>query len=238
MQPAFDRSCFSQPGLDSGSLTMLGSVAHRLEEPGDYQGVVHRGNDLEASFSLLADESCPHAQVSIDLAKLGQSGAGEKFRRLWGAKSHFVVKPRGCVYFHVSAGAGGFSVLLRKSEEAPHTTVFDSRALANGDHFSAIIMRPGHYTVTNLLTGARGDLTVAYPPRGNRRYRPPAPLSVECTSQSFQPACVALQPGQALNFRIQADSRIKLERLKPEHGRARQGGVASAAWTGTDSTIG
>jgi hypothetical protein len=176
-------------GLDSGSLTMFGSVVHSLRGPGHYGGVVHRGKDIAASFSIFADEHNSVDQVNIDLAKIGAASNGEAGRCLWGAKRHFVVNPRGSAVFHVSGGLGGFSVQLRRAEGGPNVTVFDSRTLEEGDVFSAIVIRPGRYRMTNLLTQVHAELSVAYPQAGKTAYRAPAPLNIECTRQSFEPGC-------------------------------------------------
>ena len=40
MNMTFDRNLFTQIGLDSGSLTMLGAVIHSFRKPGEYRGSV------------------------------------------------------------------------------------------------------------------------------------------------------------------------------------------------------
>jgi hypothetical protein len=87
--------------------------------------------------------------------------------------------------------------------------------------------------MTNLLTQVHAELSVAYPQAGKTAYRAPAPLNIECTRQSFEPGCVALQPGQTLNFHIKAPSRIKIELLKPDAGAARPLFGVSSGWTKT-----
>ena len=51
MNVTFDPHLFTQIGLDSGSLTMLGTVVHSFAQPGEYRCVVHEGPDVKASFS-------------------------------------------------------------------------------------------------------------------------------------------------------------------------------------------
>lgn len=57
--------------------------------------------------------------------------------------------PRGHTLFHVSGGAGGYCVSVRRIDAEQTQRGYDSRTLAEGDIFSAIIIRPGTYSVTN-----------------------------------------------------------------------------------------
>ena len=70
MNMTFDRNLFTQIGLDSGSLTMLGTVVHSFGEPGEYRGSVRRGKEGAAVFYISVDKNSPVAQVNIDLAAL------------------------------------------------------------------------------------------------------------------------------------------------------------------------
>ena len=44
MNLTFDRNLFTQIGLDSASLTMLGTIVHSFPQPGEYRGVVRAAN--------------------------------------------------------------------------------------------------------------------------------------------------------------------------------------------------
>ena len=70
MNNLLDRNLFTQIGLDSGSVTMLGSVVHRLGEPVEYRGNVRSGDRLQATFYISVDPNCAVAELLIDLAKL------------------------------------------------------------------------------------------------------------------------------------------------------------------------
>ena len=70
MNVTFDRNLFMQIGLDSGSLTMLGTIVHSFAQPGEYRGVVHEGAQVKAVFTISSDKSSANAQASIDLASL------------------------------------------------------------------------------------------------------------------------------------------------------------------------
>ena len=136
-----------------------------------------------------------------------------------GAKggNRFLVHPRGYLVFHVSAGAGGYSVLVRKAEEDPKTPAFDSTRLSESDVFSAAIIRPGVYSVHNTLAKTESRLRVAYPKRGKTGYRPPKPVTVECAAK-IEPGELDLQPGQGILFHFKVPSRIKIDLIKPDDG--------------------
>src|SRR5439155_10632380 len=110
------------------------------------------------------------------------------------------VNPRGYALFHVSGGSAGYHVNVRRIDAEQSDRGYDSRVLAEGDIFSAIIIRPGTYSMTNALTRATGEIVVSYPRVEDKRYRPPNPVNIECGPASFEPPSVALQPGQGMLF--------------------------------------
>lgn len=242
MATTMDRNFFTQVGLDSGSLTMLGCVLHTFGEPGEYRCSVLRATvsgetvsgetvsgegTTEAVFYVSSDPNCAVAGVNIDLATLAgtapaAAGAGCGCGSGQGGQSsgdgqHFVVHPRGYAVFRVSGGAGGYSVYARRAVEDREVQGYYSSSLVTGDIFSAVLMRPGRYSVRNVLGEARGEVTVAYPGTGTTAYRPPAPEIVEVRDR-FDPARVALRPMQGLNFNVHTDARIVIELEEPDDG--------------------
>jgi hypothetical protein len=238
MRTTFDQNLFTQIGLDSGSLTMLASVVHTFSEPGEYRGAVHLGEQVESVFYVKADNNSPVAQVNIDLDSLTSSPTnapasdgcckgGEKK-----TANEFVVNPKGYAVFHVAGGAGGYYVHLRKADQDPKQKIFDSRKLEEGDIYSAVILRPGRYSITNTLTkGAAGDLIVHYPAVGKTGYRPPAPVQIEAGEKGFQPDRIEVHPGQGLSFHFKQPSRIKIELVKPDDGPKAGEGSSRTGWT-------
>ncbi len=220
MKTTFDRNLFTQIGLDSGSLTMLGAVTHSFGEPGEYRGSVRQREKSIAVFYILADKNSPVAQANVDLSALGDTDASISTCSGDGhaACNRFKVNPKGYAVFHVSGGPGGYDIRVRKADEDPRTKIFDSRQLNDGDIFSGVIIRPGSYSITNLLTAAHAEATVAYPIIGKTAYRPPAPVRVQCTRDGFDLKRIELQPGQGLIFDCKAPSRIKIELVKPDDG--------------------
>jgi hypothetical protein len=225
MNVTFDPHLFTQIGLDSGALTMLGTVVHAFHDPGEYRCVVHEGADVKAVFTVSSDKTSPAAQASIDLESLV---SGPRPSHPTGCECckdapdrgplKFVVNPRGYVLFHVSRGAGGYYVHARRMDAEEEDRGYDSRTLADGDVFTAIVIRPGTYSVVNGLTGARGELLVNYPKRGEKRYRPPAPVRVVCSQKAIDPNKLQVDPGQGVIFESRGPSRVVIKLEKADDG--------------------
>lgn len=233
MNLTFDQNLFTQVGLDSGSLTMLGSVVHSFQEPGEYRGSVHKVDGEQATFYITVDKNSPAAHVNIDLASLKEySGKAEKDCCDDEKTNHFTVNPKGYVMFHVSAGNGGFSVHVRRTEEDPKEKVFNSQRLGEGDIYSAVLLRPGTYSVRNQLVSdddndkAKGKekkkegatVVVSYPEMDKTAYRPPEPVRVQVNPRDMEPARINLKPAQGLVFDIKTAARIVIELVKPDDG--------------------
>jgi hypothetical protein len=216
-------SNIAQTGLDSGSLTMLGAVVQQFEEPGEYRGTVRRGETIEKVFYLSVDKDSPVAAADIDLARLAgsvpQSETGSDCCPGDG-EARFSVNPRGFVLFRVSGGRGGYSVNLRRAQPDEDTPVFDSSVLDAGATFSARVLRPGVYSVTNARGEARATLRVAYPPRAFSGYRPPEALRVTVTERGFEPENLELVPTQGLIFDCSGPARIVIALEEPDDGPA------------------
>jgi hypothetical protein len=243
MKLTFDQNLFTQTALDSGSLNMLGTLVHSLSEPGQYRCAVYRGTENIASCQIVAHKDSPVAQANIDLSILDPSiidapslSVADQEPRCCGGGTHgseaaqFTVNPKGYVVFHVSSGAGGYAVTIRKAAQDPSTSIFDSRELSQGDVYSAAIIRPGTYSLENVLTKAKGQAVVAYPRMGDTAYRPPAPVEIQCSAHQITPERVDLQPGQGLNFRFDVRSRIKIELLKADDGPGKPLGPNTRGW--------
>ncbi len=219
MPALLDQNIFTQTNLDSAALTILGSVLHRFSEPGAYRGVALRNGQAEATFTLRVDPECAASQVNIDLATLGQtgqSGCGG------GSGPVFTIHPKGYAIFHVSQGAGGYAVHLgRAAAEGPGPKAFDSRLLKAGDIFTATLLRPGTYRVTNALNKTHAAIVVSYPVMGKTAYQPGPAVSVECTSEGFAPKEVRLTPAQGQVFHCKTAAHLKVELVKADDGPKR-----------------
>ena len=213
----FDPNFFNQVGLDSGALTMLGAIVHSVADPGEYRGTVRRDDDAQATFYVSVDKSCAVAEVRIDLAKLASGEHDQSSCCPGQGGPQFVVHPKGYAVFHVSGGAGGYSVNVRRAEEDRELKAYDTRQLQSGDVFSAILLRPGKYAIRNALSEADAEVTVAYPVVGPAAYKAPPPLDARC-GDDIEPRRIELQPMQGLNFRVDAPARIQVELVEPDDG--------------------
>lgn len=215
-----DRNLFMQIGLDSGSLTMLGTVVHSFGVPGEYRGTVRKEGKSKGVFYLSVDKSSPVAQANIDLAGLVDS-ASKDFDKGCGcerSQERFSVNPRGYALFRVSGGQGGYDVHIRRADESEDTEIFDSRKLDGGDLFAATILRPGRYAISNALGKGRCEAVVSYPTKEKRGSGPSPPARIHVTARGFDPDAVKLKPAQGLIFECEAPSRIKIELLEPDDG--------------------
>jgi len=215
MGMTFDRNFFTQIGRDSGALTMLSTVVHSFGEPGEYRAVASDG-DSRATFYISVDKSCAVAAAQIDLANLTTPVADVTCCTGQGAP-RFVVHPKGYAVFHVSGGSGGYWVTARRADEDPNIEPYDTRELRDGDFFSAILLRPGTYSIKNTLSDAEARATVSYPSTGPAPYQPPEPQVIDVTA-AIEPAEIELRPMQGLNFHVHASARIVIELMEPDDG--------------------
>lgn len=212
---------------------MLAAVAHTFTGSGEYRGAVHLGEKVESVFYIKADKNSPVAQVNVDLAVLtavaaqGGSCCCPESKEV---PNKFVVNPKGYAVFHVSSGSGGYYVHLRKADEDPKQKVFDTRKLEEGDIYSAVVLRPGRYSVTNTLSKAGAELTVHYLSVSKTAYRPPAPVRVDVGDKGFEPRKIEVHPGQGILFHFSQPSRIKIDLVKADDGPRRSQEPLRAGW--------
>lgn len=235
MRTSIDPYFFTQIGLDSGALTMLGAVVHPLGEPGEYRGTVHTEEGPETEFYISADKGRAIAQATIDLAKLTRPRQPAERRCCDDDESgsyvgrRFVVHPKGYALFHVSGGRGGFWVNLARAEEEHAAPRWTSRELEQGDIFAAVLVRPGKYSLRNELSRASAEITVPYLTAGDTAYRPPEPVQIECGA-AIEPRELRIQPFQGFNIHVVDPARVKIELLEPDDGPGRPPGPRRAGW--------
>lgn len=224
---------FNQVSIDSGSLSVLGSIAHRIAESGCYHGLVLNGQTEVGRFTLNVSnnpvtvaqtkgvecDECNSSQtggdqnqVNIDLKQLDLPGSQHVNSQTDNAYS---LKTGGHVVFHVTSGTCGYAVEIHKTKGEQETNkVFDSRELKDQDIFSTLILRPGTYKIANIISNAEGELTILYPEIG-KTPRNPTTVSVELTGKNITPNKIEIHPNQGLIFKCTTPSRIKIELIKP-----------------------
>jgi len=215
-----NRFVFSQINLDSSSITMLASVAHKFSEPGEYYGEIFRGTETVGKFTIMVSD-CPtpsvvspeirQQSVKIDLKSIEQPVSLQPKSQICNC---FNLKPNGYALFYVSTGTGGYRIEI-KNPQREGAKVFDNCELKENDLFIATPIRPGTYRITNTYTNASAELTVTYPEIGKTQ-RNASPTQVECTQDAITPNNIKINPAQALVISFKAPSRIKIELTKPE----------------------
>lgn len=209
MKAVINRHLFTQTDLDSGALTVHGTLIHSFSRPGNYLATILREEDIVREFPLTVELEHASQQVDIDLRSLDEPTS------LGGRGRDFSVGPGGRAFFYVSAGRGGYAVVVR-GEEQKRSIEFDSRVLRKGDYFVANLIRPGSYSMVEANSGSRGQITVDYPEPRRPRRPPLQPVSVVVAGGRFKPDKVKLQPMQGLVFVIQSESRLCIVLEKPD----------------------
>jgi hypothetical protein len=217
-----NRFIFSQMNLDSGSLTVLASVAHQFSELGEYFGEVRRGNKVVGRFKIFVGEKPVASQLSsavmqpnvkIDLKEMELTNSQQPKDEVGNC---FMLKPDGYALFLVSTGAGIYEVEIHKPDTScGGSKIFDNRELKEKDLFVATLLRPGTYSIKNTITQAEAELVVVYPEIGKTPTRSP-PVRVKTTEKAIIPQKIIINPAQGLVFSFTVPSRIKIELVKPE----------------------
>jgi hypothetical protein len=215
---AINQQWLNVTSFDSGAPSQGAAVVHRFGSPGEYRVTFLAGEASLAQTLLAVTHQTPSkaaapGHVTLDLTKVAYPptlGAATSQRE------HVVVSPDGYVSFTNSGKPTPFAVVVHPmGEKSP---AFDTRRLGPGDLFAVTLIRPGEYRVRNELEKAEGRIRVAYPVVGDRPYRPPEPLSVECGGQGFRPAQIDVKPAQGLIFQVQTVARIRIDLTHPDDG--------------------
>ena len=223
MKPFVNVQAFTQD-IDSGSLGMLGMVIHRFDEPGDYQISIYQGERLDRTVRLKLNKESRTMQLNMDLAS-EQKNIGRNCHCKEDDPRELEMAPQGHIVFYVSHGLGGHRVSVTRAAERPVKS-FDSVELGSGDIFVANLVRPGTYSVSNVLSNAKGAIVVSYPQVGRTRYTPPEPLTID-SAHTFSQENIKIQPGQGQIYRIKDKSRIKIQLVKPDDGPSKKPGGIS-----------
>ena len=241
MNSISDLPVFTQTSFDSGALSGLGAVVHRLTQAGEHRVTVLQGEKPIQTFPMrvtakpaqppaLGPHPLPAAAGPVELhVDLGRALAAPGQVAALRPEDMAVVE-QGYAVFHAPPGSSGLAVQLNAPQAETGAPSFDSRKLQNGDIFAVTLLRPGRYSLTNSLhsagappapggTGVQGEIRVSYPVIGDKPYSPPDPLQVQVGEGGFQPSSIQLQPMQGLIFHIgNTAARIQIELVEPDDG--------------------
>jgi hypothetical protein len=202
---------FSQIGLDSAALGLLGSVVHRFDEPGRYVGVTMVGDASQSDYDLVVEADAPPA-VQIDLAAIGRRGSKGDCCSEGSDRPTFRVAPGGYVSFFVGRGRERWATVV--GDPAQRTPAFDSRALGSGDLFAGTVLRPGVYRVTNILGSGSTELVVRPVKSGSEPYRPANAVRTKMGATAGRKS-VQLGQAQGVIFEASTNARIVIELVDP-----------------------
>jgi hypothetical protein len=204
MRAKLDSATTLQTQFDSGALTPLCTVIHRIQEPGLYQGEVLSDSRVADRFSVQAGPKETGSQVNIDLAAI------QRMQR-----ESFQVQAPGAVVFFVSRGTEGLAVRLRRAGARAEDFEFDSRELGENDAFTTTLLQPGTYEVEMQGRRERQRVQVRAAARGEQqRYVPPTPILLR---QPGQQGGSISEVGQAqtLVFQENTGARVKVRLTQP-----------------------
>jgi hypothetical protein len=213
MKAIINRHMFAQGNVDSGTITMMSTAVHKFSEPGEYKGRAIKGGNVVGNFTIIVgkrETSGQPTQAQIDLRQVEVPTTTAAARTGGLMPNRFNIGADGYAVFKNSA-AGGYVVEVYRDGQK----VFDSCELKDDDLFYVMVLRPGVYSVTNTVTNARAELTVAYPEKGMARNS--EPVRIECSSKSgIAPDKISVKPMQGMVFSCKAPSRIKIDLVRPE----------------------
>jgi hypothetical protein len=158
----------------------------------------------------------PPSELSLDKHRLA-SRYGDRPGVDTAAPQYEIAKA-GYVRFSSSRSRDDYTIVMKNTSDPAGVVVFDSRRLEADDIFAVALIRPGKYTISNTLSGARGEIGVSYPVIGKEPYRPPERLSIESDRGGFSMTHISLKPAQELSVQIKVPSRIKIELTEPADG--------------------
>ena len=229
MNIKINRFLFSQTTIDSGSLTPHSTLVCKFTDPGEYQGIIMKGSGIVSRFKLnvleerssnrlssLSTTNSKEASHLTDENKQVNNNTSNQINiDLSNIMNIYTLKKGDYVVFYVSTGAGGYSIEVYRFERGSQIKTFDSKELKDGVIFSAMVIRPGTYLITNTINDAKAELVINYPELGKMK-KILIPINIESNTKEIVPNKINIDPSQGLIFRINTLSRIRIELTKPE----------------------
>jgi hypothetical protein len=228
MNIKINRFLFSQTTIDSGSLTPHSTLVCKFTDPGEYRGIIMKGSGIVSRFKLNVLNERPSNRLSslstinsqetsqlTDVNKQVSDTSNQINIDLSNIMSIYTLKKGDYAVFYVSTGAGGYSIEIYRFEKGSQIKTFDSRELKDGVIFSAMVIRPGTYLITNTINNAKAELVINYPELGKMK-KILVPINIETNTKEIVPNKINIDPSQGLIFRINTLSRIRIELTKPE----------------------
>ncbi len=209
--PLATNSALTIVNFDSAALQGSPIVAHRMERPGTFRLVLRTPGRRPVDRVLRVLEDGP-SSASFDWNPGFSIPAGSS------DVSDAVVRPGGYLRLRSTGGVGGLSAALYVLKGLE--PVWDSRSLAQGDHFICLPLRPGLYVLANRLNGATSNVVVKYPdPREIQQGRVLATEAVTISADvAFHPSHVVLDAGQPLSMEVRVAAHLVLTLKSADDG--------------------
>lgn len=223
--PVLNRALFSKRTLESGALSVLGTIFHRFEAAGIYEVTirVERGASQRVQVNVV-NSGAPN-QINLDVTTLG--GDSDCQCEENEARS---LNAGGVMGFYTSKGGSPFTVTIEQIAERERKLVLDStQGIPSGDLFSVTLIRPGTYRVTNALNKSAMTVSVNLPK--GEKYLVSQTKSVEVVAEGFKSRGETLFPGQTLVFQCHVPAQLRVELLDepaeppPPTGDSKRGAV-------------
>ncbi|MEZ5646921.1 MAG: hypothetical protein R3E99_17490 [Burkholderiaceae bacterium] len=200
--------------FDSGALGPLAMVVHNFAETGRYSAIIQRNGRPVGETAFTVDKASDAMQLDIDLSAFGSAHSARPDGKdcachgQGDAEATPRVSPQGHVLFHAGQGSGYAVTVVNSHGKA----VFDSTRLEDGDLFALSLLEPTAYRLENTVSGAKGQIQVAFDESTARNIRSLPTQYVEAQGKSFSSSQIALASTQGLVFRIKDPARIVIAR--------------------------
>ncbi|MCC6613376.1 MAG: hypothetical protein IT320_07840 [Anaerolineae bacterium] len=206
-----NRAIFTARPLESSTLTVLSTLIHRFQEPGDYEVFVRRGDQLIHRAPVRVVKSDATYQINVDMSALDEAGGGDC---CCDDDTEYVLNAGGVMTFHASRGTGAYNVSVTQIGEREKRTLLDSRkVIPAGDWFAVTLVRPGLYKVS--AGDASGEVRVSLPKAGSGYSSGQANL-VEVGQGGFRSRTPNVLAGQSLVFQMNVPGHVRVELVEPD----------------------
>jgi len=206
-----NRAIFSARPLDSSTLTVLSTLIHRFQEPGDYEVFVRRGGQLIHRAPVRVVKSDAAYQINVDMSALDANGGGDC---CCDDESEYVLNAGGVMTFHATRGTAAYNVSVTQIGEREKRTLLDSReVIPAGDWFAVTLVRPGLYKVSAGNASAEVRVTM---PKAGSGFQPGQAHVIEVGQTGYRSKAPNILAGQTLVFQMNVAGRVHVELAEPD----------------------
>lgn len=181
--------------IDSGRISVLGSVAHKIEDPGEYELVIIQdGNSRSVPMSIQDnfENIDVHVDLSIDLPPTIEAKTNEY------------------IVFYTTQSSGYEVNITKNNGEVNPVIIFDSKELVKGDYFMVRLFADGQYLVKNVLNNTEATMNVNK--LEETSIEETDKTEIKCNDNGFDPSLIDTLQSKIQLYEINTKSRIKINR--------------------------